>query len=129
MALYAQAAPFPVSDNVDSQLYNGFFSDADKAAMKIILETPPQNLPALDITFADGRIEKLLFNYRARNFPGTLSEPEQQRWLEHRREVFNQQALEEYARELEMLYNQHEGDSEKIALLKTLYQYVQQLMG
>jgi exodeoxyribonuclease-1 len=37
--------------------------------MKIVLETEPRNLPALDITFADKRIERLLFNYRARNFP------------------------------------------------------------
>ena len=67
------------SDNVDAQLYNGFFSDADRAAMKIVLETEPRNLPALDITFADKRIERLLFNYRARNYPGTLDEAEQQR--------------------------------------------------
>jgi exonuclease I len=32
--------------------------------MKIVLETEPRNLPALDITFADKRIERLLFNYR-----------------------------------------------------------------
>lgn len=56
--------------------------------MKIVLETEPRNLPALDITFVDKRIEKLLFNYRARNFPGTLDYAEQQRWLEHRRQVF-----------------------------------------
>lgn len=42
--------------------------------MKIVLETEPRNLPALDITFVDKRIEKLLFNYRARNFPGTLDD-------------------------------------------------------
>lgn len=36
--------------------------------MKIVLETEPRNLPALDISFVDKRIEKLLFNYRARNF-------------------------------------------------------------
>ena len=88
VALYAEAEPFVPSDNVDAQLYNGFFSDADRAAMKIVLETEPRNLPALDITFADKRIERLLFNYRARNFPGTLDENEQQRWLEHRRNVF-----------------------------------------
>lgn len=69
VAVYAEAEPFVPSENVDAQLYNGFFSDADRAAMKIVLETEPRNLPALDITFADQRIERLLFNYRARNFP------------------------------------------------------------
>ena len=59
VAIFAEAEPFTPSDNVDAQLYNGFFSDADRAAMKIVLETEPRNLPALDITFVDKRIEKL----------------------------------------------------------------------
>lgn len=87
----------------DAQLYNGFFSDADRAAMNIVLQTEPRNLPALDITFADKRIEKLMFNYRARNFPGTLDEAEQDRWLQHRRNVFTPEFLNSYAQELEML--------------------------
>jgi len=129
VAIFAEAEPFVPSDNVDAQLYNGFFSDADRAAMRIVLETEPQNLPALDITFADKRIEKLLFNYRARNFPGTLDETEQQRWLEHRREVLSQEALQAYAQELEALYNLHESDKEKTALLKALFEYAQFLVG
>lgn len=52
VAIFAEAEPFTPSDNVDAQLYNGFFSDADRAAMKIVLETEPRNLPALDITLS-----------------------------------------------------------------------------
>ncbi|WES66692.1 exodeoxyribonuclease I [Superficieibacter sp. HKU1] len=126
VAIFADAEPFVPSDNVDTQLYNGFFSDADRAAMKIVLETDPRNLPALDITFADKRIERLLFNYRARNFPGTLDEAEQQRWLQHRRNVFTPEFLQGYAQELEALWGQYEGNSEKQALLKALYQYAQE---
>jgi exodeoxyribonuclease-1 len=69
VAIFAEAEPFVPSENVDAQLYNGFFSDADRAAMNIVLQTEPRNLPALDITFADKRIEKLMFNYRARTSP------------------------------------------------------------
>ncbi|WP_312946135.1 exodeoxyribonuclease I [Superficieibacter sp.] len=126
VAIFADAEPFVPSENVDTQLYNGFFSDADRAAMKIVLETEPRNLPALDITFADKRIERLLFNYRARNFPGTLDETEQQRWLQHRRAIFTPEFLQAYAQELEMLWGQYEGNSEKQALLKALYQYAQE---
>ncbi|WP_281074372.1 exodeoxyribonuclease I [Klebsiella quasivariicola] len=128
VAVYAEAEPFVPSDNVDAQLYNGFFSDADRAAMKIVLETEPRNLPALDITFADKRIERLLFNYRARNFPGTLDEHEQQRWLEHRRQVFTPEFLQAYADELQMLYQQHADDKEKLAQLKALWQYAQDIV-
>lgn len=40
--------------------------------MKIVLEIESRNLSVLDIIFVDKRIEKLLFNYRVRNFSGTL---------------------------------------------------------
>ena len=128
VAIFAEAEPFVPSTNVDAQLFNGFFSDADRAAMKIVLETEPRNLPALDLTFADARIEKLLFNYRARNFPGTLDEQEQMRWLEHRRDVFTPEFLQAYMQQLEALYAQYEGNSEKLTLLKALYQYAQEIV-
>ncbi len=128
LAIFAEADPFVPSENVDAQIYNGFFSDADRTAMKILLETEPRNLPALDITFADGRIEKLLFNYRARNFPGTLDENEQQRWLQHRRNVFTPEYLQQYAEQLQALFHQHEDDSEKQALLKALWQYAEEIV-
>lgn len=128
LAIFAEAEPFVPSENVDAQIYNGFFSDADRAAMKILLETEPRNLPALDITFADGRIEKLLFNYRARNFPGTLDEEEQQRWLAHRREIFTPEFLQRYAEELQALFQHYDGDSEKQALLKALWQYAEEIV-
>jgi len=128
VAIFAEAEPFVPSDNVDAQLYNGFFSDADRSAMNIVLKTDPRNLPALDITFADQRINKLIFNYRARNFPGTLDEAEQERWLQHRRNVFTPEYLQAYAQELEMLYGEYEGNAEKQMLLKALYQYAQEIV-
>ncbi len=106
---------------MDAQLYNGFFSDADRAAMNIVLQLNRVTCPALDITFADKRIEKLMFNYRARNYPGTLDEAEQERWLHHRN-VFTPEYLHSYAQELEMLYGQYEGNEEKQALLKRTVQ-------
>ncbi|HAU6534130.1 TPA: exodeoxyribonuclease I, partial [Salmonella enterica] len=128
VAIFAEAEPFAASDNVDAQLYDGFFSDADRAAMKIVLETEPRNLPALDITFVDKRIEKLLFNYRARNFPGTLDDAEQQRWLEHRRQVLTPEFLQQYANELQMLSQQYAEDKTKLGLLKSLWQYATEIV-
>lgn len=129
VALYADAPPFIPDSNVDSQLYNGFFSDADRNAMTIIRDTAPQNLPALDLAFGDSRIEPLLFNYRARNFPGTLDDSEQQRWLRHRQAVLTPEVLEAYAQKLQQLYEQYSDDSEKQRVLKSLFVYVQELVG
>ncbi|WP_409159517.1 exodeoxyribonuclease I [Pectobacterium sp. B2J-2] len=127
--LFADAPAFVASDDVDLRLYDGFFGDADRMAMKIIQETAPQNLPALDLTFADNRLEPLFFRYRARNFPGTLDDREQQRWLQHRRVVFTPERLQDYLSELSNLYQLHENDKEKMAQLKALYAYAQELVG
>nr|WP_049614257.1 exodeoxyribonuclease I [Yersinia pekkanenii] len=129
VALFAEAEPFTVSDDVDAQLYNGFFSDADRATMKIMLQTEPQNLPALDLTFQDPRLEPLLFRFRARNYPNTLTDSEQKRWLEHRREALNPERVQDYVLQLEQFYNQYEDDKEKLALLKALFDYAKGLVS
>lgn len=129
VALFAEAEPFTPSDDVDTQLYDGFFSDADRAGMNIIRQTAPANLPALDLTFQDARIAKLLFRYRARNYPATLSDAEQQRWLQHRRERLNAEKVQNWLQELESLASRHEDDREKIAQLKALYLYAQELVS
>lgn len=129
VALYADAEPFKGSDDVDARLYDGFFSDADRAAMRIILETKPENLPALDLSFNDSRIETLLFRYRARNFPATLTDAEQRRWREHRQEKLNAERVQDYILQLESLYNLYEEDAEKTALLKALFDYGKKLVA
>ncbi|WP_017348094.1 exodeoxyribonuclease I [Pantoea sp. A4] len=129
VTLFAEAEPFTPSENVDAQLYDGFFSDADRAGMNIIRQTDSANLPALDLSFNDGRIARLLFRYRARNFPGTLDDAEQQRWLQHRREVFTPERVQAFMLELESLASLHEQDAEKMKQLKALWQYVQGLVS
>ncbi|QWA09324.1 exodeoxyribonuclease I [Sodalis ligni] len=127
LAIFSEAEPFVPSQDVDAQLYNGFFSDADRTAMGIILETDPVNLPALDISFVDGRLEELLFRYRARNFPHTLDDSEQQRWLAYRKNVFSPEKLQTYVATLERLYAEHQDNENHLRLLKALFDYLQQL--
>ncbi|WCP68357.1 exodeoxyribonuclease I [Vibrio tubiashii] len=124
IGVYAIEREYEKNNDVDSMLYDGFFSPADKAAMNIIRETDPNNLSALDISFSDDRIAPLLFRYRARNFPWTLDESEQQRWAAHCRDYFESR-IEDYMLNLENLVHEHESDQKKIAILKSIYQYVQ----
>ncbi|WP_340619251.1 exodeoxyribonuclease I [Xenorhabdus siamensis] len=125
--LFSHPEEFPESDNVDAKLYSGFFCDADKTAMEIIRETTPQNLPALDLTFQDTRIKALLFRYRARNYPATLDYDEQQRWLQHRREILTQENITQYFATIEQLFIEHQSDEEKCRQLKALIDYAVQL--
>ena len=128
VAVFAEAEPFKASEDVDAQLYDGFFSDADRTAMQIIRETLPQNLPALDLTFNDKRVLPLLFRYRARNFPATLTDDEQRRWQLHRQAALTPERVQTYIHQLEELYNRHEENPEKLAQLKELYEYAKQLV-
>ncbi len=128
LGLYSIEREYENSNDVDTQLYDGFFSPADKASMDIIRETDPNNLAALDISFNDQRIAPLLFRYRARNFPWTLDETEQQRWAMHCREYFESR-IEEYMLNLENLVHEHGSDEKKMAILKSVYQYVQKLVS
>ncbi|HYQ71103.1 MAG TPA: exodeoxyribonuclease I [Gammaproteobacteria bacterium] len=73
----------PVTDP-DLMIYSGgFFNDSDKAHMNAIHNTDPQELGLQSWSFADKRLPEMLFRYRARNYPETLSIDEQAQWLEH----------------------------------------------
>ena len=61
----------------------GFFSNDDRRRMERILATPPEALAAVPPVFDDQRLPEMLFRYRARNYPETLSADEQAQWLEH----------------------------------------------
>ncbi|TVP15984.1 exodeoxyribonuclease I [Shewanella sp. KCT] len=109
----------------DLQLYSGgFFSHADKSKMEIIRHTAPQHLAALELDFDDERLPEMLFRYRARNYPETLDDTEQQRWR-----TFCQSRLNDpdYMIKLETLVNDTEADEEKQKLLTALCHYLSNL--
>jgi len=126
--LFSIEREYPESNNVDTQLYDGFFTPSDRAAMDIILNTQPKNLAALNIEFSDKRIIPMLFRYRARNFIETLSEAEQNRWANHCRDYFESN-LPDYMLNLENLAHEHENDERKMAILRSMYKYVEQLVS
>ncbi|MGV3003420.1 exodeoxyribonuclease I [Vibrio sp. E150_018] len=128
IAIYNIEREFKQDNNVDTQLYSGFFSPADKATIDIIRETEPEKLAGLDLSVKDARIEPLLFRYRARHFPWTLTEAEQQKWLAHCREYYESN-IEEYMLNLENLAHEYETDAAKIEILKSVYQYVESLVS
>jgi len=73
----------PVTDP-DLMIYaGGFFHESDKALMNAIHDTDPQELGTQSWGFLDKRLPEMLFRYRARNYPETLSADEQAQWLEH----------------------------------------------
>ncbi|WP_456404818.1 exodeoxyribonuclease I [Thiolapillus sp.] len=76
---------FEETTDPDQNLYGGFISEHDRRLCEQVLRTAPEALAALHPLFEDGRLPELLFRYRARNWPETLTAEEKQRWEEYRR--------------------------------------------
>ena len=113
-----------VSREAELQLYGGFCQDGDKAMMELVRSRPPEQLASDPIQFNDPRLQAMLFRYRARNYPHTLSPEEALRWRQHCADYLDQHA-DSYLLKLELLLEQHAQDSHKLAVLKSLAKYMQ----
>jgi exodeoxyribonuclease-1 len=115
-------------------LYSGgFFSEHDKALINQVNQAQEQELMELKLPFKDPRLSSLLFRYRARNFPQTLSQSEVEKWQQHRQfQLMDSQStasikLADYFQQLEQLSQAHTNNPEKRAIITALYKYAQNL--
>jgi exodeoxyribonuclease-1 len=78
--------PKEAPNDVDEDLYGGFVGNNDRRQLTQLRTLTPQQLAQSQAktSFDDVRLEELLFRYRARNFPETLSPEETRRWEDHR---------------------------------------------
>ncbi len=70
--------------DVDSCIYDGFFSSEDKNLMSVVRAADPAELGNLGLKFKDRRLEALLPLYKARNYPKLLSSEERDVWEQFR---------------------------------------------
>jgi exodeoxyribonuclease-1 len=71
---------FAEKTDPEQMLYQGFFDDHDKRLMTKVRRADAEELIKESFDFHDARLTELLFRYRARNFPESLSEQELARW-------------------------------------------------
>ena len=86
-------AEFAPSEDPEQQLYDGFFGDRDRRLCEQVRNADPQQLANERWIFDDARLADLLFRYRARNFPATLNEKEQQQWFDFCRQRLTNEAM------------------------------------
>ena len=86
-AIYAQEE-FSSTTDPEQQLYDGIIGDRDRRLCEQVRLAEPAQLARQQWPFDDQRLPELLLRYRARNFPDTLNNEEQQRW-----KLFCQQRL------------------------------------
>ena len=120
------------AQDAEYSLYGGnFFSHADKAQMDILHQLSPEQLASHPFTFQDERLPVLLFRFRARNYPHTLTSEEQMKWQQYCRDKIQSGgkgllSADEYMLKLENLAHEHESNESKMSVLKALYHYIQQ---
>jgi exodeoxyribonuclease-1 len=68
------------------RLYDGFVNDKDKQVMEQVRNAGVDQLQDMQYNFEDQRLAELLIRYKARNFPESLSEPEQIHWQEYQQQ-------------------------------------------
>jgi exodeoxyribonuclease-1 len=118
--------PQEAPPDVDEDLYGGFIGNADRRRLNQLRELPADKLAASRPAFDDPRLSELLFRYRARNFPHSLSGQEKQAWQQHRAARLLQG--EAGARTLQALFDEldqlaENADEHGEALLGALYDY------
>jgi exodeoxyribonuclease-1 len=80
--VYTRPEPAKTPD-VDEDLYGGFVGPNDRRALDRLRALTPAQLADKRVAFDDGRLDELLFRYRARNFADTLTSDERERWVQH----------------------------------------------
>lgn len=82
-AIYQQ--PLDKISDPDLAIYSGgFFSQDDRKLMDKVRLADADTLTNIDLPFQDPRLEEMVLRYKARNYPFTLRDDEQQRWEEYR---------------------------------------------
>lgn len=110
-------------DNVDTMLYDGFFSFEDKKTFAAIRNSTPEGLIKLKSASSDKRFNDLFFRYRARNFPATLSKDEQEKWRKYRQSVLSP----DYFSRLDSFSEQYKEDKKNLKIIDSLRNYAESL--
>lgn len=118
----------------DEQLYaGGFISPADRSELNRVLQTPPELLVEETFRFKDERLQELLFRYRARNYPDSLTGEEMERWEEFRTQRLMAPkrgwlSLEAFGLELQRLASDPELTPQRQQVLEDLHLYGESLV-
>ncbi len=129
-AIWSEVFQRPAGDppDVDEDLYGGFVGNTDRRRLEQLRAMSGEELAHDRTGFDDPRLTELVFRYRARNFPGTLSRSDAERWEAHRvRRLIDGEAG---ARHLDLLLEEIDvlsetADERAQAVLDALHEYAE----
>lgn len=116
---------FHAKSDAEQKLYDGFIGDSDRALLTDIRQAEPTSLIIFTDKLKDKRLKTLLFRYRARYYPETLTEVEHHQWQEWRYHRLTDDSmgasltLTQYFTELDALrYNQEVDQDIVVSLME-----------
>ena len=113
------ARPAAPALDVDEDLYGGFVNDRDRRRLNEFRALTPEQMGHKPPAFDDTRLGELVFRYRARNFPDTLSTAESEQWQAHRadrllRGLYGARTAEQLLEEIDTLSEEADARAEEI---------------
>lgn len=126
---------FEANSDPDTAIYSGgFFSSHDRQLMDELRNLTVEQLSKAQPSFHDARLPEMLFRYRARNYPQSLTADEQLQWHEFRqhRLLHDENAaltLPSYFEYLDRLLAEPDLSSQKRDVLLQLQEYGQSLVA
>ena len=129
-----QREPFEAAD-VDEDLYGGFIGNEDRRALNRVRTLAPEQLTERaaqgKLAFQDARLDELVFRWRARNFPASLSPEEAERWQAHCAGRLHDgeggaQTLSAFMERIDVL-GENADDERSQQILGALYDYAEQI--
>jgi exodeoxyribonuclease-1 len=108
----------------EQKLYTGGFpSENDKKQSKAITTLTPQQVANYKVDFEDPNLNALWRRYKARNYPLSLSNEEQEKWARHR-EAYLVEHANAYVERLNVLAIEHQQSPEKLEIIQKLGHYL-----
>ena len=99
---YQLKEPYDKATDVEHMLYDGFINDKDKPRINAVRNADATTLADFHPSFIDDRLDELLFRYKARQFPSSLTDTEHQQWEAYRSKKL-QALLQPYLESIERL--------------------------
>jgi len=126
---------WPEPFDPEQTLYSGeFFNNNDKQAIERVAHSTPNELAKEHFVFEDRRLPELLFRYRARNWPETLTASEKEEWEAFRVDRLSNAesggsiTLSEFDQRIDTLRTEYLKEPAKIQILDDLVEYRRNLI-
>lgn len=131
--VFERSDDIATTSDPDLMIYSGgFFPPNDRAEMAGLRALDEEGLADSATSFQDSRLDEMLFRYKARSFPSSLSSDEREKWQAHcANRLLNPESefrtFEVFARELQDLATNMEPESSQAQLLQELHLYAESI--